>query len=98
MPKRTKTAHIAYKCSLLVRLGRSDRFCIPSAQEMRDSVRSMSSVDTHSVQIATAYDLAFAHKAWSSERETASEPLKAVREVKRSAMSGAQSAPSLENR
>jgi hypothetical protein len=33
MPKRTKTAHIAYKFSLLVRLGRSDRFCIPSAQE-----------------------------------------------------------------
>ena len=42
--------------------------------------------------------VAFAHKAWSSERETVSEALKAVREVKRSAMSGAQSAPSLENR
>jgi Protein of unknown function (DUF2934) len=30
--------------------------------------------------------VAFAHKTWSSERETVSEPLKAVREVKRSAI------------
>ena len=42
--------------------------------------------------------VAFVNKAWSSERETISEALKAVREVKRSAMSRAQSAPSLENR
>jgi hypothetical protein len=42
--------------------------------------------------------VAFAHKVWSSERETVSEVLKAVREVKRSAMSGAQSALSFENR
>jgi hypothetical protein len=75
MAKRTKTAHIAYKCSSLVRLGRSDRFYIPSAQEMRDSVRSMSSVDTYSVQIATGYDLAFAHAAWSFERDTINEPM-----------------------
>jgi hypothetical protein len=39
--------------------------------------------------------VAFAHEAWSSERETFSEARKAVREVKRSAMSGAQSAPPL---
>ena len=42
--------------------------------------------------------VAFGHKAWSSERETVTEALKAVREVKRSAMSGAQSAPYVENR
>jgi hypothetical protein len=41
---------------------------------------------------------ALAYKARSSERETVSEALKAVRELKRSAISGAQSAPSLENR
>ncbi len=45
-----------------------------------------------------AMTVAFAHEAWSSERETVIEALKAVREVKRSAMSGAQSAPYLENR
>ena len=37
--------------------------------------------------------VAFAHEDWSSERETVSEALKAVRGLKRSAMSGAQSAP-----
>lgn len=42
--------------------------------------------------------VAFADKAWSPERETVGEALKAVREVKRSAMSGAQSAPYLESR
>jgi hypothetical protein len=42
--------------------------------------------------------VAFADKAWSPERETVSEALKAIREIKRSAMSGAQSALYLENR
>jgi len=42
--------------------------------------------------------VAFADKAWSPERETVGEALKAVREVKRSAMRGAQSAPYLESR
>ena len=39
--------------------------------------------------------VAFAHEAWSSERETVIEALNAVRGLKRSAMSGAQSAPYL---
>jgi hypothetical protein len=42
--------------------------------------------------------VAFSDKACPSERETVREALKSVREVKRSAMSGAQSATSLQNR
>lgn len=39
-----------------------------------------------------------AHQTCSSERDTVSEALQAVREVKRSAMNGTESAPSLEGR
>ena len=45
-----------------------------------------------------AMTVVFADKAGSSRRVAVNQPLKAVREVKRSVMSGVQRAPSTENR
>ena len=80
---------------MLVRRGPSDRFCIPSAQENA----GFGEEHVHPLTLCPNSDeamiAAFADKAWSSEPDSVSEALKAAREMKRSAMSGAQSAPSL---
>ena len=66
--------------------------------KMRDSDEERVHLLTLRPNSDAAMIVASAHKAWSSERDTVSEAQKAVREVKRSAMSGTESALSLANR
>jgi len=96
--KRNKTAHIAYKFLCSCGEARSDRFCIPSAYEHADFGKERVYPSTLCPNSDAAMIVAFACRAWSSEREIVSEALKTIREIKRSAMSGAQSALYLENR
>ena len=93
----TKQLIIAYKSLCSYGEARSDRVCIPSAGKMHFGDERV-----HQLTLCPNTDagmiVAFADKAWSPEREIVGEALKAVREAKRTAMSGAQSAPYLESR
>ena len=64
----------------------------PLAQENAGFVEEHVAPLTPCPNSDAAMIVVFENKAWSSGRDSVNEPLKAVREVKRSAMSGAQSA------
>lgn len=96
--KEEQSSYVAYKFLCSCGDARGDRFCVRRHTKMRDFGEERVHPLTLCPNSDAAMIVAFAHKAGSSERDTVNEPLKAVREVNRSAMSGAESAPSLENR